>query len=114
TDICQPSYPMDDENINITNEFIILDVSKTFNTDKPSWEVNNNGSDTNPKLFNHGITSDGNNSMILFGGITDNTYNSDDSDDSDDSILWYCHTNSILEFQSSNVNKEKISSRCLF
>ncbi|CAG8510655.1 2248_t:CDS:10 [Diversispora eburnea] len=96
-------YATDNENLDIINELITLDVSTSFKTDNPTWEANSNVD--NPKLFNHGITSDGNDLMILFGGITDNA---------DGSILWYCHTNGTLKLQPSNVNNEKISSRVLF
>ncbi|RHZ83929.1 hypothetical protein Glove_86g142 [Diversispora epigaea] len=96
--------PYEMVNTNLINEFIILDVSKSFKTDNPPWVVNNNNVN-NPYLFNYGITSNGDDLMILFGGISSNP---------DSSILWYCHTNSTLELQPSTVNNEEIPSRTLF
>ncbi|RHZ83930.1 hypothetical protein Glove_86g143 [Diversispora epigaea] len=93
--------PYEIDNLNIINEFIILDVSKSFNTNNPSWEINNIG--TNPNLFHHGVTSGGDDLMIIFGGISDTTSNN--------SILWYCHTDSSKIFQPSNVNTDISSSK---
>ncbi|CAG8510598.1 2245_t:CDS:10 [Diversispora eburnea] len=96
----------DNSLLNITNEFIILDVSKSFKTDNPLWVVNNHS--TNPNLFNHGVTSGGNDLMILFGGVSDTTSNPNSS------ILWYCHTDDSKILQPSTINKDKISNRILF
>ncbi|RHZ83925.1 hypothetical protein Glove_86g146 [Diversispora epigaea] len=89
--------PYATDSLNVLNEFIILDVSKSFKTDDLPWEINNDGNGTNPHLYNHGVTSNGNDLMILFEGISDAT-------NINNSVLWYCHTDSSKTFQASNVN----------
>lgn len=76
----------------------MLEVSKPFTTDAPPWELLN--STGNPNLYQHGVTSGGDDLMILLGGVSDSA-----SSYAQTSNLWYCHTdNSSKVFQQSSIN----------